>query len=144
MSQENVELVASIYAEVGDYVARLGPEAPEAAVAEFRPLYDPEYEFHAVVVGGDRMVYRGFDGYTDFMGDWLAAWTSYTITADAIRDLGPDRVAVLTRHRGQLMDGGGEVQTLGVDLLTLRAGRLLRLEGYMDRQAGLEAVGLRE
>jgi ketosteroid isomerase-like protein len=143
MSQENVELVASIYSEPRDYVARFGPHATEAMRAELRPLYDPEYEFHAVLES-DRMVHRDFDGYLDFMGDWLVPWKSYTIAADDVRDLEPDRVVVLTRHRGQLKGGGGEVRTLGVDLWTLREGRLLRLEAYMDRRAGLEAAGLRD
>ena len=143
MSHENVEIVASIYSEPHDYVARFAPHATEAVQAELRPLYDPAYEFHAVAEGG-RTVQHGFDGYLDFMGDWLAPWKTYTIAADDVRDLGPDRVVVLTRHRGQLKGGGEEVRTLGLDLWTLRQGRLLRLEAYLDRRAGLEAAGLRE
>lgn len=60
------------------------------------------------------------------MGEWLAPWKSYTIAADDVRALEPDRVVVLTRHRGQLKGGGEEVRTLGVDLWTLREGRRLR------------------
>jgi hypothetical protein len=45
------------------------------------------------------MIRRGQDGYLAFMVDWLTPWESYTIAADDVRDLDPDQVAVLTRHR---------------------------------------------
>jgi hypothetical protein len=143
MSQENVELVQGIYMQALDYTAYLDPEATAAAFASLRPLYDREYEFHAVVEG-NRIVQHGLDGYLMFMRDWLAPWESYTITADEFRDLEPDKVAVLTRHRGRLKEGGTEVRTIGLDLWMLRSGRFLRLEAYLDRRAGLEAAGLRE
>ena len=99
MSQENVDLVASIYAGQ-DYTIMFDLDATEAWLADFRPLYDPDYEFHAVVEG-NRIVQRGLDGYLEFMRDWLAPWESYEIAADELRDVQPDRVAVLTRHRGR-------------------------------------------
>jgi ketosteroid isomerase-like protein len=141
MSEENLALVASIYSQPRDYVDLLDPPAFEAWVAEVRPLYAPDYEFHALG-GGGRMVHRGLDGYLEFMNEWLAPWQSYTIVADEVRDLDPRRVAVLTRHRGTLKGGGEELRTLGVDLWTLRDGQFLRLEGFMDRQEGLAAAGL--
>ena len=85
---------------------------------------------------------HGLDGYLRLMRDWLAPWESYTIAGDEFYDLEPDRVAVTTRHRGRMKDGGAEILTEGVDLWTLRDGRLLRLEAYLDREMGLEAAGL--
>ena len=143
MSEENVELVKSIYAEGREYTAFMNSEATEAELAEWRPRYHPEYEFHAVVEG-NRLVEHGLDGYLGLMCDWLAPWESYTIAADEFYDLEPDRVAVTTRHRGRMKDGGAEIRTEGVDLWTLRDGRLLRLEAYLDREMGLEAAGLSE
>jgi ketosteroid isomerase-like protein len=51
---------------------------------------------------------------------------------------------VTTRHHGRLKDGGAEIRSQGLDLWTLRDGHFLRLEAYLDREAGLEAAGLRE
>ena len=143
MSQENVELVASVYDAGRDYTAFYDPAATEAVFEGFREFYAPAFEFHAVTPEGSRLVERGIDGYLNFMRDWLAAWKSYSIAAEGLRDLG-DRVAVLTRHHGRLKDGGSEVRSQGVDLWTLRDGLFVRLEAYLDRAAGLEAVGLRE
>jgi len=142
MSEENLALVASIYSEPRNYVDLLDPKASAVWIAETRPLYAHEYEFH-VVVEGNRFVERGQDGYVALMMDWLTPWQSYTISVDEIRDLDTDRVAVLTRHEGPLKDGGGEVRTLGLDVWTVRDARLLRLEAYMDREFGLESAGLK-
>ncbi len=143
MAQENVELVKGIYAGGREYTAFFDPEATERELAHWRPQYDPEYEFH-VVVEGNRLVECGLDGYLTLMRDWLEPWESYTIAADEFREVGSDKVVVLTRHRGLMKDGGTEVRTSGVDIWTLRDGRFLRLEAYLDRAAGLEAAGLPE
>ena len=141
MSGENVELVGRIYDLGHDYVVFNDMQATEALMADFRPLYDPEFEFHAIVAGGE-FVQHGIDAYLEFMRDWLTPWESYAITADEIRALDPEKVAVLVSHRGVMKDGGAEVSTQGVDLWTLREGRYLRLDAYMDRADGLAAAGL--
>jgi ketosteroid isomerase-like protein len=43
-----------------------------------------------------------------------------------------------------MKDSAAEIRTEGVDLWTLRDGRLLRLEAYLDREMGLQAAGLSE
>ena len=141
MSQENVEIVGRIYALGLDYVIFNDPEATEELMGGFRPLYDPEFEFHAIVPGGE-VVQHGIDAYLEFMRDWLTPWESYAIKADEIRDVEPDRVAVFVSHHGRLKDNAGEVRTRGVDLWTLRDGRFLRLDAYMDRTEGVRAAGL--
>ena len=141
MSEENVALVSSIYSPSRDYADLVDPRVSAEWVAELRPLYAADYEFHAVVEG-NRFIQRGQDGYVTFMIDWLTPWETYRIAADGFRDLDPDRVAVLTHHRGRLRDGGAEVDTRGLDLWTLRDGLFLRLEAFMDRQLGLAAAGL--
>jgi hypothetical protein len=142
MSEENLALVASVYSEAREYVDLLDPQVSEAWIAKVGPLYAPDYEFHAVLEGADRMIRRGQDGYLAFMVDWLTPWESYMIAADDVRDLEPPQVAVLTRHLARLKGGGRDVATLGLDLWTVREGLFLRLEAYMDRQLGLKAAGL--
>jgi hypothetical protein len=143
MSQEGVQLVKQIYDGAREYTAFVDPEGSEADWEGRRSLYDPEFEFHAVIEG-NRLVQRGTDGYLTFMRDWLEPWESYTISADEFFEVEPDRVAVTTRHRGRLKDGGPEIRSQGVDIWTVRGGHFLRLEAYLDREAGLEAAGLRE
>ena len=96
------------------------------------------------MVEGNRIVERGLDGYLALMRDWLGPWEFYSIVAEEFRDLGPDKVGVLTSHWGRLRERGAEVRTSGVDVWTLRDGQLLRLEAYFDRQTGLRAAGLSE
>jgi ketosteroid isomerase-like protein len=133
MSEENVAVVRQALESFNE------GGADAAAV-----FYDP-----AVVLDNSRSpfpdsgLYRGlesvrgwFDGLADAFGD-----ISYEI--EAIRDLG-DRVAVLLRVRGRGPHSGIDVDYRFAPLITVRNGKIVRIDRFTDLEEALETAGLTE
>ncbi len=133
MSQENVEVVRQALKSFNEG----GADAAEV-------FYDP-----AVVLDNskspfpDAGVYRGlesvrkwFEGLADAFGD-----ISYEV--EAVRDLG-DQVAVLLRVRGSGPHSGIDVDYRFAPLITLRNGKIVRIDRFTDLEEAFEAAGLRE
>ncbi len=76
--------------------------------------------------------------------DWLSAWESWVVTATDFIDVNENRVLVLLDVRARSKTHHVEMPIEGANLLTLRDGRLARLELFFDRAQALEAAGLRE
>src|SRR5436190_14002054 len=129
MSQENVEIVRSIYRAVerGDY------SSSEWA--------DPDIEF---VAPHEERPMRGVEAMQRSWREFLGAWKDFRAEPEEIIDAG-EQVLVLEkvggRGRGSGVPAGG---LRGASLFTFREGRLVRLAQYTNRAKGLEAVGLRE
>jgi len=134
MSQENVDLVRRMYD------AWLG-EGPEA----FKALLEPDTELHpdpgAHWVGMNR-VYRGPEGFTEYMRSVYEAFADYHPEIEEFRDAG-DRVVTLAVESGRGRTSGAEVREYRTaHVWTVRAGKPVRLDLYLDREAALKAVGL--
>ena len=95
MSQENVELVRSIYAawERGDFSS-----------AEWA---HPEIEY-VQVEGPEPGVWTGLAGMAEGTRDFLSTWKEFRIEADEYRELDGERVLVLQRHSGRGKTSGVE------------------------------------
>jgi len=134
MSQENVELVRSIYAawERGDY------SSVEWA--------DPEIE----LVNPDGPIpghWKGLAALAETWRDFLSAWEEHRIEAEEYRELDDERVLVLSHITGRGKRSGaelGQMRAKTANLFHVRAGKVIRLVTYWDRNNGLEAVGLRD
>jgi len=134
LSQENVEIVRSIYAgwEQGDY----GWTGWQRADTEF-----------VMADGPNPGRWVGADGIGEGWGDFLGAWEDFRHAADEYRDLGDERVLVLFHFSGRGKRSGVEVEQMGskaAGLFTLQEGKVTRIVLYFDRRAALEAIGLRE
>jgi ketosteroid isomerase-like protein len=135
MSQENVEIVRSVY----DAAARGDSERVFA-------LYDPE-----VVLDSSRLevvttleVYRGHDGLRTFFRDWNEAWESIDYDVEELIDAGGQQVvSVVTRH-GRGRTSGAEVDLHVALAWTVRDGKVVRVAWFRTRADALEAVGLAE
>jgi ketosteroid isomerase-like protein len=92
----------------------------------------------AVDLGG---VYRGVAGLRAAMRDWLSAWESYRNVPEEFIDAG-ERVVVLTREHGRTRTHNVETNVETASVWTIREGKVLRLEAYLDRASALEAAGL--
>ena len=138
MSQENVELVRRLYAQLArpgstrEFERRL----TDGALSAF---LDPGIEWVAAprsLLAAES--YRGFDGVRRFWGEFLSAWDEYGVEARDFYDAG-DRVAVVVHIVGRTH--GLEIDETRSSLLTIRHGRVVRVEGFADPQGAREAAG---
>jgi ketosteroid isomerase-like protein len=134
MSQENVELVRSIYAswERGDF------SSAEWAHPEI------EYTFFD---GPDPGRFTGRAEMANQFRDWLSTWDGFRLRAEEYRALDSERVLVLDSPFGHGKTSGldlGQIQGEGAWLFHVRDGTVTRMVRYMNRADALEAVGLTE
>ena len=71
------------------------------------------------------------------------AWDRQRIEPERLIDAG-DRVVVFQREYQRGRSSGLELVDETASLVDLRDGRVVRIQGYMDRAAALEAAGLSE
>ena len=134
MSQENVEVVRSIYAawERGDFTS-----------AEWA---HPEIEY-VEADGPAPGRSTGLAGMAEVFRDWLSTWEEWRVEAEEYRELDGERVLVLFHFNARGKTSGlevGQIWTKGASLFHLRGGQVTRLVKYFDRAKALEAAGLRE
>ena len=134
MSQENVQVVRSIYAdwERGDY------GSAEWAHREIE---------YVVADGPDAGSWRGLAGLAEGARAWLSAWNEYRIEVDAIRELDGERVLALTHGTGRGKASGLEapqIRAEAADLFHLRDGKVTKFIVYFDREHALADLGLSE
>ena len=139
VSQENVELVRRLYAEL----------ASEGSTEEFEQrmsddalgrFLDPEIEWAPVtesLLAVDS--YRGFDGVRRFWGEFLSAWERYRVETLRFDDAG-DQVAVVVHIVGRTHEL--EVDETRSSLLTVRDGRVVRVQSFADPDGARQAAGL--
>ncbi len=77
--------------------------------------------------------------------DFASAWENLHIEADEFRELGDERVLVLTRVGGRGKTSGLDLTrmgTSGANLFDLRDGKVMRYVSYYDRERALADLGL--
>jgi ketosteroid isomerase-like protein len=138
VSSENVELVRRFYAHLGspgspaEFERRLTDEALSA-------FLDPEIEWIPVtdsLLAVDR--YHGFGGVRQVWGEFVSAWDEYRVEPREFHDAG-DQVAVVVHIVGRTH--GLEVDDTRSSLLTIRDGRVVRVEAFAAPDAAREAAG---
>jgi ketosteroid isomerase-like protein len=138
MSRENIELVRRLYGELGregsarEFERRLTDEA----LSDFLDAgieWDPVAHSLLAVES-----YRGFDGVRRFWGEFLSTWESYKVEPLSFYDSG-DQVAVVVHIVGRTHEL--EVDETQSSLLTLRDGRVLRVQSFADPEGAREAAG---
>ncbi len=131
MSQENVELVRRAYDEFNETGA-----LPE-------DLVHPDAEFDASRVLPDVGVIRGLPAYMAALQDYWSSYDGYKAEVEEILDA-EDRLVVSIRDSGRPKGSPSLVTNRNFHVVTLRDGKLLRLDIYLDKAQALEAVGLSE
>jgi ketosteroid isomerase-like protein len=127
-----VELVRSIFAawERGDYSS-----------ADWA---DPEIEW-VLADGPSPGSWTGLVGMAEGWRSFLSAWEEFRNEAEEFRELDPERVVVLHRHSGRGKTSGLDLQwmqTQAASLFQLRAGKVIRVVHYLDRQRAFADLGL--
>jgi ketosteroid isomerase-like protein len=132
MSQENVELVERAVAAIN---AR-DIDAYLACCTEDIELWTP-----VSAVSG---VYEGRDGIERFFADIEDAGPDFRIDIERVEAIGGDRVLFFTRVTSTGRASGLPTAVDAANIYELDAGKIRRLRVFLDHQAALEAVGLRE
>jgi ketosteroid isomerase-like protein len=134
MSRENVWIVRRIVENA------FGGRWEESA----RQL-GPDTELHGTVGGlTEGSVWRGPDQIREvFEQEDAEAWEERRLEAEEFIDAG-DCVVVLLHEFRRRKGSGVEVETDTAVVYEMRDGRVVRIQGYMDRADALEAAGLRE
>ena len=135
MSQENVEIVRSIYAawERGDW----------------SPIEWAHPEIQWVSADGPSPgTWTGLAGMAEGWREWLSAWEEFTIEVDEYRELDDQRVLVLNhvsggRGRTSGLDLG-QMGPKGAALFHFRKGKVTRFVFYWDRERALADLDLEE
>jgi ketosteroid isomerase-like protein len=137
--RENIELVRRLYAELAsegspaDFEQRLTDDA-------LSRFLDPGIEWvpmsHSLLAVES---YRGFDGVRRFWGEFLSTWESYGVELLSVYDAG-DQVAVVVRIVGRTHEL--EVDETQSSLLTVRDGRVVRVQAFADPEGARKAAGL--
>jgi ketosteroid isomerase-like protein len=134
MSQENVEVVRSIFAawERGDYSSAEWAH-PEIALV--------------IADGPTPGRWSGVAAMAETWREALSAFEELRTEADEYRELDDERVLVLVHFSGRGRTSGlelGDVQMRGANLFHVRDGKVTRLVLYWDRERALADVGLSE
>ena len=134
MSQENLELVRSIFAawERGDYSS-----------AEWA---HPEIEFVAAD-GPTPGSWTGVAAMAEAWRETLSAFEELLSEADEYRALDDERVLVLMHFSGRGKTSGlevGDIHMKGANLFHVRDGKVSRLVTYWDRERAFADLGLGE
>jgi ketosteroid isomerase-like protein len=150
MSQENVEIVKAVHPPPGtDLVRWFGPEADaESPFMAAAALFDRDFEFVAdgaqAIATDIAPVGQGLQEFAIAWREWMAPWEVYRTEPEEFVDAGDDRVLVLVRDYGRLRGSAAEVETVGGAVWTVRAGKIVRIQFFLDRRKALEAAGLSE
>ncbi len=107
-------------------------------------LADPSIELHGTVGGVEEgRVRRGVGEIRRDFESNEEIWDEHRVEIQDLIDAG-DRVVIFQREYQRGKSSGVELVIDTAALVDLRDGRIVRLQGYMDRAAALEAAGLRQ
>ena len=134
MSQENVEVVMSLYGAV----QRQDYEGPFDVLAE-----DVVWDMTGFGLPDLARIYHGHEGIREFWRAWLAAWEMIEFKTLTAEDHGEHvLVEVMQRNRGR--ESGASVDFHYFQVSTVRHGTVTASRMAPTRDAALETVGLSE
>jgi ketosteroid isomerase-like protein len=133
MSQENVQLVRSIYEPWGR--------------GDFRSVEwaHPEIEFVMADLGPASGAWKGVPDMARAWRTFLGAWDGYVTEVDEYRVLDCERVLVLLRVTGRGKVSGvdlAELRTEAANVFHVRDGKVTKLVIYLERRRGLADLRL--
>jgi ketosteroid isomerase-like protein len=136
MSQENVELVRTVF----DETRRRGDPTPRY-LAEY---FDAEVEFHDDPRAPEAGLYRGVEEVLAYWEQFIENFEEFKIEPEEFVDIGGERVLVLliitTRGRGS----SASVTMRIAWTFTVRDRLITRIEAFAEREEALKAAGLSE
>jgi ketosteroid isomerase-like protein len=133
MSQENVEIVKGAIDAFNDH-----------DLDRYLGFLAPEFEFvdHMGAVAEEQG--SGIEAVRRQVEGWFEAFPDFRASVEEFIDAG-DRVVTVTTWRGSGAGSGLPYHQPAAEVTTVRTGKIVHAElGFADREAALEAAGLRE
>ena len=128
MSQENVEIVRA-------FVRGLILHEHD----EWQTYVDPAFVWNPTEQGAT----EGIEALVETMTAWESTWDEYSVTPEGFVDMGDRVVAILDFH-GRGRGSGIEAEARFYEVYTVRDGKLVRMDEFLDRSEALEAAGPRK
>ena len=137
MSEENVEIVRRQF-EAFQARTRGDEDAPSDD-----GIVDPDAEWVMPPTPGFREVYKGREGFDEFL-EQLTEDFDWTIDLERVIDAGDDQVVAVFHQRATAKASGVPVEVRRGLLYDLKDGRIVRFTNYLDPADALKAAGLSE
>jgi hypothetical protein len=132
MSQENLEIVRSVYTDPrGLTAAASGKIAPDAV-----------FDFSAAYLGGSTV--RGVEALRRFRDSGSWGGSPIHFEPERFFDVDDERVLVFVRVSATGQKSGVPVELAGAHEFTIRSDLVVRFKAYASRDQALKAVGLSE
>ena len=136
MSEENVEIVRSMYEQVNES-GDLGIWFDSEDLADdFEWITPPE------VAGLG--TYRGREGFLEFMRAWTEDFENWSIELERLIDAGENRVVGVLHQRAIGKASGVPIELVQGFVWELEDGRVIRMRNYLTPEDALKAAGLQE
>jgi ketosteroid isomerase-like protein len=141
MSVDQEEIVTGSDA---DLITRMLHEWNEGDVDALAQVFDPEVEVRpALSTFLASMVYRGHEGIREWYAETNEPWAQLQAEAERFVEAG-DRTVVIVALHARVSGSEIDVAARIAHIVTVRDGRILRLDGYDEPDKALAAVGLAE
>ena len=129
MSQENVEIVRSGYAQF----AANG----DLAVSLMSP--DFVWDMSTFLGWPEQQLYHGADGTREFLAAWLECWDDWKLEVEGLHDAG-DKIVAIVRQTARSKATGLPVDMVFAQVWTVRDGRQTRMQMYAEPDEAMRAV----
>jgi ketosteroid isomerase-like protein len=135
MSQENVDTVR----EAWDAWLRGDMDALFASYFDRDVVYDlthfREWPDHT---------YRGLEGVRRLLSEWRELWVAFEARVDEVLAVPDGRVVVLSWQRGKGRQSGLPMDMEWAQIISVRDGKVTRVDAFDDRAEALRTAGLSE
>jgi ketosteroid isomerase-like protein len=131
MSESNLEIVRSGLDAWNrqDYEAAIGFLHADVELVPMRAVFEG-------------MVYRGADGFREFLDDMSEDWEDFRLEPDELREIDDARVLVLGRIQGRGKASGMEFEAPAAWVCELQDGKVTKVQFYAHEEAAQDDLGL--
>jgi ketosteroid isomerase-like protein len=105
-------------------------------------FYDPEAEIHEDPRFPEAGVYQGIEAIDRYFAQFTESFDEFTIEPEEFIELDEERVLNLFRLRTRGKGSGATAEATPGWIYTVRDGKVVRIEAYLERAEALAAAGL--
>jgi ketosteroid isomerase-like protein len=142
MSRQSVKVARDTFlaASRGGALDALDQNALERAFEFFHPEIEVEEDPRFPEAG----VFRGRNAVRSYFAQFTEQFDEFRFELEDVLDAGDDRAVLLFHLHGRGKDSGAEFEEHPAWVQTIRDGKVVRIEAYLDRGEALKIVGRSE